>query len=171
MKYLKPLRYFLLAAAIVALVYGLTQTGKTVKARRHDAEDVHITVTAKTRRYDPNASGYTNGCYYIYFQFSIENNTAAPIDYLTVLTHITDRNGNDLGTVRSEFGSIRIYQKQSDCLELAPGASVQLQTYLQEHRPESNDFFTKTYNAAYEDLVFTCEPESIYFSDNYHISP
>lgn len=158
----------LLVLAVIALIGGVTGSGKENRTKRHDPADIRVRLTAKTAEYHPNESGYINGCYYIYFDFKLTNRTDATLDYVEIQTTVCDKDGKELGTLHSSFGAIRQFEKQSGLLELAPGKSAEKQTYLKENQPEG--FFVTVYNTPYEELNFSCKVLSASFSDGYSYS-
>lgn len=165
---LKQSRYILLALAVVAMIAGLFLSGNARREKRHDPARIEAHLTAKKVEYHPDESPYTNGCYYIYFDVALTNNTAETLDYVSILTTVRDKDGNELGTVRSEFGSVRAYAEQSGVLSLASGHTVTKQTSLRDNSP--SDFFAVLYTTPFDELKFSCKIQSASFSDGYYYS-
>lgn len=144
----------------VILVIASIFTGfSAVKQNLHSPKHVNISVVDKEERYDPDASPYINGCYYIDLEYQI-NSEKLGVEYINVKVHITDKGGTELGVITSSLSYLDV-QKGEDAL---------VTTTLQENQPDENEFFTTLYQTDLSDLGFEFEINSIKFSDGeyYH---
>lgn len=103
---------------------------------------------------------YVNGCYYIYYEFEITNQTEAAIDYIDVVTHVKNKSGEEIGTITSSFGGY-----YSESMELEAGETVTVTVSLSEHQPEKDEFFSLLYKTSLDQLSFSFEIQSVGFSD------
>lgn len=145
--------------ALILLITSLIGGASANKAKLHSPEQVTIALVAKTQEYDPDASPYINGCYYIYLEYQIKAGKIG-VEYIQLKTSVTDKSGKALGTITSSL----------DTMNLKAGEQRKYETYLQENQPQKNGFFSALYDADYGDLVFSYEILAIRFSDGeyYH---
>ena len=133
------------------------------KKAKHNVSKISISLISLQADYDPNASPYINGCYYVYLDYKLINNTGAEIDYITVDTYFKDKSGRLLGTVKAEFGGY-----YSSSMQLQVGESQTHQIYISESQPARNEFFTTMYNSKLSDFTVTFKIKSVSFSDGEH---
>ena len=146
----------LTAALIITSLIGGANANK---ARLHSPEQVTIALVNKTQEYDPDASPYINGCYYIYLEYHIAAGEIG-VDYIQFRTTVSDESGEELGSITTSLST----------MNLDAGGEKSYETYLQENQPEKNQFFSSLYDAVYSDLSLEYEILSIGFSDGeyYH---
>lgn len=156
-KELKPIKsrviwsWVLVVLLTIISVFGINSA---FQKDLHSPKQVEINFVSKEAEYDPDASPYINGCYYVRFDCEIEAKKTG-VDYLEFKVYVSDKKGNELGFIRSSFSDIN-----ADA-----GDKKVITTSLQENQPEKNEFFTKLYNADFSDLKFEYEIGSIRFSD------
>lgn len=148
---------------VIALVVGLAVGIPLAKAGAHDVKDIKIEIVNMKSEYDPDASPYINGLYYIYFDFEITNNTGTAIDYIDVIIHVSDKSGTELGTISTTFGGY-----YSSSMNLKKSEMQRFTTTVSESQPNNNSFFTSMYNTNVDEWTFTYEFDSVAFSDGEH---
>ena len=141
----------LTAALIITSLIGGANANK---ARLHSPDQVTIALVNKTQEYDPDASPYINGCYYIYLEYQIGAGELG-VDYIQFRTTVSDESGEELGSITTSLST----------MNLDAGGEKSYETYLQENQPEKNQFFSSLYDAVYSDLSFEYEIITIQFSD------
>ncbi|MBE6778979.1 MAG: hypothetical protein E7541_06300 [Ruminococcaceae bacterium] len=139
---------------ILLAIVSLFKTYSVYQGYVHSASRVSVEVVDMVSSYDPDASPYINGCYYVELHYQIETDTLG-VEYMDFKVHVEDDDGNELGTVRSTLSY----------MELEEDGETTITSMLKENQPEKNEFFTKLYNADFEDLSFTIEIGSIKFED------
>lgn len=159
---LKPIKGRIILSWVLSIMLAIVSifTINSVHQKNlHSPKQLKINVVNKEVEYDADASGYTNGCYYIHCEYEIEAKKTG-IDYVELKVHVSDKKGNELGFIRSSLSDIN-----ADA-----GDKKFITTTLQENQPEQNEFFTALYNADFSDLKFEYEIGSIQFSDGkyYH---
>ncbi len=127
------------------------------KGNLHSPKHVDIEVAGMAQRYDPEASPYINGCYYVELQYEIKAKRVG-VEYIDLKVHITDKKGNEIGTVKSSLSDINAEK----------GKKTVIKTTLEENKPEENALFTALYEGELSDFRFEFEIGSISFSDGEH---
>lgn len=120
----------------------------------HSPKQVDIEIVNKMVAYDPDASPYINGCYYIHFDFKVEAKKTG-VEYVDVIVYVNDKDGSNLGYVTASLSGLSIDARDSEIVTVS----------LKENQPEKNEFFTMLYNTDLDDLRFEYEIESIRFDD------
>lgn len=159
-KIAKKIRVFLLVVACIMSIVGLNLSNNYAKARAHNPEDIKIKIISCESKYDENATFYVNGCYYVYFNYEIINETSADIDYIDVVAHYTDHSGKSIGNITTSFGGY-----DSSSMNLKAGTKQIHETYISENRPEEDQFFTTLYNSDFSEFTVTYKILSVKFSD------
>ena len=131
--------------------------------RKHDADRVDVELVAMHSEYNPYDSPYIDGCYYIYFDFEIENNTYTKIDSITLTTKIKDKSGKVIYQVSSDFGGYG-----TSALSLEPNESGRYQTYIKEGATKTDPSFAKIYGKDISNFDITVSVDSITFSDGHN---
>lgn len=142
---------------ILFSIIALIVTVVTVQKLAHSVKGIDIeivdTKSVQEERY-----------YYVYTDYKITNNTAQTIDYLEVVTYVTDQNGKSLGTITSHFGS----SYGSEGLNLKANQSTIQEIYLSEYQSDRMDsLFVTLYNNGIEDFIVTHEITNVRWSDGY----
>lgn len=147
---------------VILLIMSIVMGTAASNNKLHSPDQFTIEVTNKTQEFDENASGYLYGCYYIHLDYKITASNKIGATSMTIKTHVSDKSGNELGTITSSF----------DNMNLDAGNSKTYQTYLQENQIDRNALFKSVYNAKFSDLVFTFEITSVWFTDggSYYVS-
>lgn len=156
----KIIIFSIIGAILLAILIGVV-----ANKNKYDVERIEIAITNVEKKYDPYASPYINGCYYIYFDYEIKNKTGADIDYIEIVTYYTDSSGKSIGTVTTSFGGY-----YSSTMSLKAKTSQTHETYISENQPEKNQFFTTLYNSDFSDFTVTYKVVSVEFSDGKHYS-
>ncbi|MBO5746871.1 MAG: hypothetical protein J6S13_07245 [Clostridia bacterium] len=130
------------------------------QARKYDPDLITVKITDTSTEYDPDASPYINGCWYINFDFKITNGTLSDIDYMTVVTYFKDDDGKLIMQMSSEFGGYG-----SSSMDLKSGDSIKQETYLSEHQPEKNESFVELYEADFDELDVSYKITYVKFDD------
>lgn len=125
----------------------------------HSPKQLEINVVSKEVEYNPDVSGYMNGCYYIYYDYEIEAKKTG-IDYIQFKLRIKDKSGNEIGFIKSSISDLNLDAGDEKVVTLS----------LQENQPEKDEFFTELYNADFKDYKYEIEIGSIQFTDGeyYH---
>lgn len=157
----KKKRIIILSIALGSLaVLGGAIGGITagVLSHQHDHSPAAISISfvGKRQEYKSRVSGYTNGCYYVYFDLDISSSSSVGVQYLQFKTYVT-LDGSNLGYINSSIES----------MNLGANSSGRYSIYLQDNQPEKNNntFFISLYNASYGDLSFSSTISSIWFTD------
>lgn len=154
---LKPIKGRIVWSWILVAILSVVSIFNIYSMHRenlHSDKQVEVNVVSKDVEYDPDASPYINGCYYVYFDYEIEAKKTG-VEYIELKVYVSDKNGNELGFIRSSLSDINV----------PAGEKVIITTTLEENQPEDNEFFTELYNADFSDLRFEYEIGSIRFSD------
>lgn len=144
--------------SIIALIILIPIVINCASKNNHDKTKISINATSmrsEYREYDPP---YINGRWYVYITFKVENKSGVDVDYLSVTTYISDKNGISLGTIRSEFGN-------NSSLNLKAGKYQIHENYICTNRLESEPLLYALYNGKFSDFIFDYKIESIEFSD------
>lgn len=129
------------------------------KKALHSPNQVEINIVNKAVEYDPDASGYINGCYYIYLDFEVEAKKTG-VEYVELKVYVSDKKGNELGFVRASLSDLNVEAGDEKIITLN----------LSENQPEKNKFFSELYDIDFSELKFKYEIGSIRFIDGeyYH---
>ena len=139
---------------VIMTIVSVFTLYSSYKKYMHSPKQVDVHVLSMETEYDPNASGYISGCYYIRFEYEITAKKTG-IDYIDVRLNIKDKKGNELGYLTSSLSNINA----------DPGDKKIMVITWEENQPESNEFFTQVYNADFSELQFSYEIGAIQFSD------
>lgn len=139
---------------VILTISSIFNINSIHKENLHSPKQVKINVVSKDAEYDPDASPYINGCYYVHFDYEIEAKKIG-IEYMELKVYVSDKKGKELGFIRSSLSDINA----------EVGDKKIITTSLEENQPEKNEFFTALYNADFSDLKFKYEIGSIQFSD------
>ena len=143
--------------SIIVSIIALFITFITVRELTHSTKNISIEIVDARSAED-------NRYYYVYTDYEITNNTAQTIDYIEVVTYVTDKNGKSLGTITSCFGSLY----GSNTLNLKAHNSTIQETYLSEYKSEQiDDFFVAIYNNGIKELIITHEIADVKWADGY----
>lgn len=143
---------------IVCIVTGSNQANAALHSPKH----LEIDIVSKSEEYKPYVSSYTNGCYYIYFDYEIEAKKVGISD-MKVITYVYDKDtGKELGYIATSFSG----------MNLDKGATKTYSMEWHDNQPEKNNntFFLTVYDMDFEDLEFKHEFDYIHFDDGeyYH---
>ena len=103
--------------------------------RAHSIKRILVKLESKRVSYSAEERGYWNGVYHITLNYSVQNNAKAAISSFELETYVYDKDGKQLGTVRTSFSG----------LNLQPGSSTELQTTISDGVPVSDTFFISLY--------------------------
>ena len=144
-----------IAAILTALVMIVSAFGihSDYKKAHFSPKRLDIEIVSKSNDYDPDTVAI-NGTYYVYFDFEIKAKGEG-IDYIELKTHVSDKDGNELGYIQSSLGD----------LDLKAGEKTTSTIYLESIKPENDEFFTTLYNSDFEDLRFEYEIGSMTFEN------
>ena len=136
---------------LIVLIIGIT---KIV----HNVNRIDISITDVSSKND-------NKYYYVYTDFTINNQTGATIDYLEVTTYFKDSKGKTVGTMTSTFGS----SYGNSTLNLKAHKKTIEETYLSEWYSSSSmsDLFVTLYNNGIDGLTITYEITYVKWSDGH----
>ncbi len=154
---------FLVTLIVLAVVIGVFIVRPLKKKWDHDIDDIIIKLTEMSSLYDPEAKYSYNGCYYVYFDFEIKNETNADIDYIQVVTYFETKNGKSIGQLQSEFGGM-----YSSAMNLKKNKTMIKESYLSETNPEKDDLLYLLYGTNVEDWTISYKITSVKFSDGYN---
>ena len=157
---MKKILTFSVIGAAIAIVIGIITGLVAYDNWKYSPDRFSISLTNKTQEYKSDVSPYVNGCYYIYFDFSISNSSDVGCDSITIITDISCKSGGSIGKLKSSFYSMDLHAKSTS----------NYQTYLEDNQPEinNNKFFVSIYNASYSELTFNFTVTSIGFSDGHY---
>lgn len=152
------------SAIVTVLVLVIIAVGTVFytvyQSRKYDTERIDTELLSMTSEYDPDASPYIEGCYYLYFDFEIENETYTEIDSISLTTSFKDKSGRVIYRVSSSFGGYG-----SSGLHLKPEEKVCLQTYLKENAMNPDPAFSKIYGTDLSAWEISISIDSVGFSD------
>lgn len=151
---------FAIIFSVIAIVLLSIVIAVAAKRNKYDVAKIDVSIVNVEKKYDPNASFYTNGCYYIYFDYKIKNGTGADIDYIKVTAYYTDNNGKSIGSVSTEFGG---YYSLS--MDLKSNSEQTHETYISENQPEKDKFFSQLYEADFSAFSVAYKITYVSFSD------
>lgn len=125
----------------------------------HSPKQMKIEVVDMQTEYDPEASPYINGCYYIHLDYEIQAKKLG-IEYVDLKVHVSEKGGEELGVIHSSLSYV----------DLEAHDEKVITTTWSENQPEKNDFFSELYDKEFSELDFEFEVGSIRFSDGkyYH---
>ncbi|MBQ3220355.1 MAG: hypothetical protein IJB34_00160 [Clostridia bacterium] len=150
-------------SVVIAIIVGIVLAifiGKEVKKNKYAVSKISVSIIGEEKKYNPNESPYINGCYYIYYDFQLENGTGVDVDYMEVTVYFSDVGGKVLGNIKTSFGGY-----YSSSMNLLSGGVQTYEIYISENQPEKNEFFTTLYNLKFSDFVITYKITSVSFSD------
>lgn len=150
-------RWFTIAV-IVAIVCLFT-IHSSYQNFLHSPKQMKIEVVDMQTEYDPEASPYINGCYYIHLDYEIQAKKLG-IEYVNLKVHVSEKGGEELGVIHSSLSYV----------DLEAHDEKVITTTWSENQPEKNDFFSELYDKEFSELEFEFEIGSIQFSDGkyYH---
>lgn len=152
----KKIITFTVIMAIVLLIVTIV----SVRKANHSVSDIDIAIV-------DSRTSQNYSYYYFHSDYKITNNTAKTIDYIKVVTYVSDKSGKSLGTITSTFGS----EYGSDVLNLKAHESTIQETYLSEYSSKYMDnFFVTLYNNGIKNFVVTHEIVNVTWSDGYTYS-
>ncbi len=153
MKVMKRIRIILLIVAIIACIAGYPIAKDAEHEAATDVTKIDIQVVDKECYFDEDSGAYMYGKYVINLKLEFTNDTDVDWSYLNVSTRVFDKDGEQLGTITSSFGSS---YGDSDFL-LEEDETITRKTSLSENKGYEDDFFVALYNSDLSDLVFECE--------------
>lgn len=164
-KVIKTIIIFSIISAIIGaipltIIISITSKKNKYDIDKYDIDKIEVSIVSVEKKYNPNESPYTNGCYYIYFDYQIKNETGADIDYIQIIVYYTDNSGKSIGTVTTRFGGSGSYS-----MNLKSGEKQIHETYMSEHQPEKNQFFTTLYNNDFSKFTVQFKITSVTFSN------
>lgn len=144
--------------AILAVVLAISSFVVNDK-NLHSDKQVEVELLSKTCEYDPNARGYTNGCYYIHVEYKVTAK-ATGVEYVNFKTYVDDKNGKEIGWLTTQLQNLHV----------EPGESTTITVTYSENQPEKNQFFATFYEEDLSNMKFNYEIQSINFLDgkNYY---
>lgn len=140
--------------AIILTIVSVFTINSAHQENLHSPKQLEISVVNKEVEYDPDASPYINGCYYIHYDYEIEAKKTG-INYLEFKLRVKDKKGNEVGFITSSISD----------LNLDAGDEKVVTLTLEENQPEKNEFFSELYNADFNDYKYEIEIGSIQFTD------
>ena len=140
--------------AIILAIVSVFTINSVHQENLHSPKQLKINVVNKEVEYDPDASSYINGCYYIHYDYEIEAKKTG-INYLEFKLRVKDKKGNEVGFIKSSISD----------LNLDAGDEKVVTLTLNENQPEKNEFFTELYNSDFKDYKYEIEIGSIQFTD------
>ena len=146
----------IIVVAILIVVLSVVGSIHINKAR-HSPNQIQIIATDKGQEYKPYVSTYTNGCYYIYFDYEVSAKSLGVSD-MKVIAHIYENStGKELGTLETSFSN----------MNLEAGETKRYDITWHDNQPQKNNntFFLTVYDMDFEDLELTFEFDYIHFSD------
>lgn len=161
-KPLKPIQsrvFWCWALTILMTIISLFTCHSVYQNYLHSPKQMKIEVVGMETEYDPEASPYINGCYYIHLDYEIQAKKLG-IEYIDLKVHVSEKGGEELGVIRSSLSYI----------DLEAHDEKVITTTWSENQPEKNDFFSELYDKDFSELEFEFEIGSIQFDDGkyYH---
>lgn len=108
----KRMRIILLVIASIMLIVGFVKTGidlaqkqEAEKEAATDVSKIKVEFLKKKSYYKSSEGQYGMGYYHVDYTCRFVNNTKADWTYLSLETSVYDKNGKELGTITSSFGS------------------------------------------------------------------
>ncbi len=152
----KPPKSFTGKAVLCAILSVVVMISSFVTNNKnlHSPKQVNINVANKEVEYDPDASPYVNGCYYIHLDFEVEAKKTG-VEYVELKVYVSDKNNNELGFVRASLSDLNV----------EAGDKKTVTVSLEENQPEKNEFFAALYNVDFSELKFRYEIGSVGFID------
>jgi len=148
-------RVFFSWVLTVILVIASVIVGRNAyQSELHSPENVDIQIVEKAQHFEPSAVYYINGRYVIELEYQIESEKLG-VEYIEMKVHVSDKEGNELGTIRSSLSN----------LEIEKGEKAIVKTNMEDDKLEKDDFFAELYDAELKDLEFEFEIGTIRFSD------
>ena len=147
----------LCSIATVILIIVSSILGANAKSKAlHSPDQFTVAITSKMQEYKENDSIFTNGCYYIYFDFNVTSKEIGA-ENMRLKTTIYDKSGKEVGTLNTTLSN----------MDIGANSKKQYSTYIQDNQPERNNnkLFITLYNTRYSELSFKTEIISIDFSD------
>ena len=138
----------------ILIVASLINGSIVSRNNLHSPKQLNIAISGISHEYKENVSSYINGCYYIYINFDVEAKKTG-IDYINLKVHVRDKSGNEIGVLKTSL----------EGLNIDSGSRKTIKSTWSENQPDKNAFFSKLYNAKFENLEFTYEIGSIQFTD------
>lgn len=152
----KKIITFAVIISIVLIIFSVIAIRKATHSVNSIKIDIVSTHSTTDDRY----------CY-IYTDYKITNNTAVAIDYLEIITYVSDKNGKSLGTMTSSFGS----SSGNRTLNLGSHESTVQEKYFSEYISNYMDsLFVSIYNNGIDNLRFKHEILYVTWTDGYTYS-
>ena len=157
LKKARTFRIILFALACNAFVAGLSRTIPAERQREHSHEKIDIEILNCESKYDDIN-------YYVYTNFSINNNTSAALDYVEVVASFRNASGADIGTMTGKFGSV-----SGSGLNLEKGQGVIQETYLSERQSAAyhDGLFVELFNNGLRNVTVTYTVTYAKWTDGY----
>ena len=145
--------------SIILAIVSVFTINSVHQENLHSPKQLEISVVSKEVEYNPDASPYINGCYYIHYDYEIEAKKTG-INYIEFKLRIKDKKGNEVGFIKSSISDLNLDAGDEKVVTLS----------LEENQPENNEFFTEIYNTDFKDYKYEIEIGSIQFTDGkyYH---
>lgn len=156
----KTVRTIILSIISVAIVFLLI-CFIYYQNQKYNINNIKINVVSMESNYHPNESPYINGCYYIYFDYTIKNNTYAVMDYIVITTQLKDKSGKLIYQISSSFGG---YGDSS--LQLEKGQEITLETYVKENKP--NESFSNVFGTELSEYDISISIKTVRFGDGHY---
>lgn len=153
---MKRIRFWLILICCAAVLILI----KVIPEWMHDVKSIQIELV--------DVWGQSDDRYhYVMFDYQIDNNTGATIDYMEITTYFNDDTGKNLGTVTSSFGE----SSGRMVLNLQPGESVIKENHLSEYKNSKvSEFFATLYREGADDFEITYEITYVKWSDGHTYS-
>lgn len=132
-------------------------------SRKHDIKRIKAEIINISSEYHPNESPYINGCYYIYFDFLIKNNTYTEIDSITLTTEFKNSSGVSVYRMTSDFGGFGTAE-----LNLRSNEEARYQTYLKDGAVNTDISFLEIYEADLSDYEIIVTVSKVTFNDGHN---
>lgn len=159
-KIARIVRIVLLVGACIALFFGIYSSKNAGNYRAHDPEKIVIEITDLDKKYNEQESPYTNGCYHVFVEYKITNNTSAAINYIQFDSTIKNDNEEALAQISSDYGDI-------SAILVKAGESKSFKADLSDNQPvENNNIqFMNLYEAEASDIHADCNITSVIWED------
>lgn len=153
-KIAKTLLSIVLVAAIIFSVYYIS-------AQKHNVKNIKIEIVNVEKIFEDDSSSSFDACYYIYFDFKIDNQTPTTLESLEILTNIKDSEGRLVEQITSSFGSY------TTGLSLEGKNSVIIENYLSQRSLKDNSAFAELYETDFEEFDISFTITRAHFGDGH----
>lgn len=154
MEKMKKYQTFVLIVTCILFIVGLVLSSKATKERKHDIDDISVKILTSETAQD----GYK---YYVNMDFEIENDSETTLAYIEIIVRFTDKNGKQIGTMTSSFGS-------GNGMSLESGEKVILSSYLSEAGTNWGTLFSQLYENGVEAYELEYEVTYARWNDSYY---